>query len=101
MPNGLQGWGHFAAKMVPFFAATDNSTRNRWRRSTWILRQTPRDAGLSQNLWDGKALSAWIEREYGISLGVRQCQRMFRRLDFRLRKPRPMIGKQPCVDFTT
>jgi integrase/recombinase XerD len=25
MPNGLQGWGHFAAKMVPFFAATDTS----------------------------------------------------------------------------
>jgi transposase len=63
-----------------------------------ILRQTPRDAGLSQNLWDGKALSAWIEREYGICLGVRQCQRMFRRLNFRLRKPRPMIGKgEPAV----
>ena len=47
---------------------------------------------------DGKALSAWIVREYGISLGVRQCQRMFRRLDFRLRKPRPMIGKgEPAV----
>ena len=66
-----------------------------------ILRQMPRDAGLSQNLWDGKALSAWIVREYGISLGVRQCQRMFRRLDFRLRKPRPMLGTQPCVDCTT
>lgn len=62
------------------------------------LRQTPRDAGLSQNLWDGKALSAWVEREYGISLGVRQCQRLFRRLEFRLRKPRPMIGKgDPAV----
>src|ERR1019366_208907 len=58
-----------------------------------VLRQTPRATGLSQNLWDGKALSAWIVREYGISLGVRQCQRLFRRLDFRLRKPRPMIGK--------
>jgi len=46
-----------------------------------ILRQTPREVGLSQNLWDGKALSAWIEREYSVSLGVRQCQRMFRRLD--------------------
>jgi len=63
-----------------------------------VLRQTPRDAGLSQNLWDGKALSAWVEREYGISLGVRQCQRPFRRLEFRLRKPRPMIGKgDPAV----
>jgi transposase len=65
-----------------------------------VLRETPRAAGLSQNLWDGKALSAWIVREYGISLGVRQCQRMFRRLDFRLRKPRPMIGKgDPAVQL--
>ena len=63
-----------------------------------ILRQTPRDAGLGQNLWDGKALSAWIERKYGGSLGVRQCQRLFRRLEFRLRKPRPMIAKgDPAV----
>lgn len=63
-----------------------------------ILRQTPRDAGLSRNLWDGKALSAWIEREYGVGLGVRQCQRLLRRLDFRLRKPRPMPGKRdPAV----
>jgi transposase len=37
-----------------------------------ILRQTPRDAGLSQNLWDGKSLSAWIEREYGIRIDRRR-----------------------------
>jgi len=36
-----------------------------------ILRQTPRAAGWSQNLWDGKARSPWIVREYGISLGGR------------------------------
>jgi len=63
-----------------------------------VLRKTPRDVGLSQNLWDGQALSAWIAREYDVSLGVRQCQRLFRRLEFRLRKPRPMIGKgDPAV----
>ena len=63
-----------------------------------VLRKTPREVGLSQNLWDGKALSAWIAREYDVSLGVRQCQRLFRRLEFRLRKPRPMIGKgDPAV----
>ena len=58
-----------------------------------VLRRTPRDFGLSQTLWDGKTLSAWIEQEYGVQLGVRQCQRMFRQLGFRLRKPRPMLGK--------
>jgi hypothetical protein len=27
-----------------------------------------------------------------VDLGVRQCQRLFRQLGFRLRKPRPMIS---------
>jgi transposase len=57
------------------------------------LRRMPRQLGLSGNLWDGKTLAAWIEREYGIDLGVRQCQRLFRRLGFRLRKPRPAIAQ--------
>ena len=45
------------------------------------------------NLWDGKTLSAWIDKSYGIKLGVRQCQRLFRQLDFRLRKPRPVLAR--------
>ena len=58
-----------------------------------MLRHMPREAGLGGNLWDGKTLVAWIEREYGINLGVRQCQRLFRQLGFRLRKPRPAIAQ--------
>ncbi len=58
-----------------------------------VLRRMPREAGLGGNLWDGKTLAAWIEREYGIQLGVRQCQRLFRQLGFRLRKPRPTIAQ--------
>jgi len=57
-----------------------------------VLRQMPRDVGLGGNLWDGKTLAAWIEREHGIELGVRQCQRLFRQLGFRLRKPRPALA---------
>ncbi len=56
------------------------------------LRQTPLDCGLTANLWDGKALAALIERKFRVSLGVRQCQRLFRQLGFRLRKPRPLVG---------
>ena len=55
------------------------------------LRKRPEDVGLSGNLWDGKTLSAHIKKSYGVSLGARQCQRMFRQLGFRLRKPRPLI----------
>ena len=56
------------------------------------LREEPAAAGLTVGLWDGKALSAFIETEFGIRVGVRQCQRLFRRLRFRLRKPRPLIA---------
>jgi transposase len=58
-----------------------------------VLRHMPREAGLGGNLWDGKTLAAWIERGYGINLGVRQCQRLFRQLGFRLRQPRPVIAQ--------
>src|SRR5260370_41158166 len=51
------------------------------------LRQTPRDMVLGGTLWDGKTLAAWIGEEYEIDLGVRQCQRLFRKVGFRLRKP--------------
>ena len=58
-----------------------------------VLRAKPSDAGMRVNLWDGKTLSAWIEKTYQIRLGVRQCQRLFRQLEFRLRKPRPVLAK--------
>jgi transposase len=58
-----------------------------------VLRNKPSDAGMRVNLWDGKTLSAWIQKTYGIELRVRQCQRLFRQLEFRLRKPRPLLAK--------
>ena len=57
------------------------------------LRKTPRDFGLTGNLWDGKALGAFIHQQWSLTLGVRQCQRLFRQLGFRLRKPRPAIAR--------
>ena len=58
-----------------------------------VLRRPPREVGLSGNIWDGKTLSMWMEQKYGVRLGVRQCQRIFRRLGFRLRKPRPALAQ--------
>jgi transposase len=57
------------------------------------LRRSPEECGLSGNLWDGKTLSAWIERRFGVHLGVRQCQYLFRQFGFRMRKPRPLISQ--------
>lgn len=58
-----------------------------------VLRQPPSSVGLAANLWDGKTLSAFIQRRYKVSVGVRQCQRLFRQFGFRLRKPRPLIAR--------
>ena len=57
-----------------------------------VLRASPRVQSVSANLWDGKTLSHWINQRWGVELSTRQCQRLFRQLGFRLRKPRPMIG---------
>ena len=57
------------------------------------LRSSPADFGLAANLWDGKLLSHFIHQRFGVDLGVRQCQRLFRQFGFRLRKPRPLIAK--------
>jgi len=58
-----------------------------------VLRDPPAAAGLVGNLWDGRTLSAYLDQRYGIALGVRQCQRLFRQFGFRLRKPRGLVAK--------
>ncbi|MBC8488192.1 MAG: transposase [Bacteroidetes bacterium] len=56
------------------------------------LRQSPRELGYTQNLWDGKLLSHHLAQRYEVRLGVRQCQRLFRQLGFRRRKPCPLMA---------
>ena len=67
-------------------------TAEQWELMNHDLRRQPRDLGYQQNLWDGKLLSHHVRQSYGVALGVRQCQRIFRQLGFRMRKPRPMIA---------
>ncbi len=55
------------------------------------LRKSPNEFGLSGQ-WDGKTLSLFIQQNCGASLGVRQCQRLFRDLGFRFRKRRPKMA---------
>lgn len=69
-----------------------------WKKVEKGLRQEPRQLGYAQNLWDGKLLAHQkllahhLSRAYGLDLGVRQCQRLFRAMRFRRRKPRPLIA---------
>lgn len=58
------------------------------------LRRTPREAGVEGGgVWDGKTLSRYLGRKLGVNLKARQCQRLFRQLGFRFRKPRPLIAQ--------
>ena len=68
-------------------------TEEQIERINRALRGKPEDIGLRGGIWDGKLLSAFIQKEFQVSLGIRQCQRLFRQLHFRLRKPRPMIAR--------
>jgi transposase len=62
------------------------------RRIDAALRRSPAEFGLSTHIWDGKTLSAFVDGSMGVALGARQCQRLFRRLGYRLRKPRPQVA---------
>lgn len=57
------------------------------------MRRTPEEFGHAAHLWDGKLLSEHLRRHYGVKLGVRQCQRIFGQMGFRLRKPRPQVAQ--------
>lgn len=58
------------------------------------LRKSPAEAGMEGGgVWDGKTLSCYLEQKFDVELKARQCQRLFRQLGFRLRKPRPLIAQ--------
>lgn len=68
-------------------------TEKQWVALEVDLRLSPRELGYRQNLWDGKLLAHHVAQAYQVDLGVRQCQRIFRKMGFRLRKPRPVIAE--------
>ena len=99
-PRTVQNWVHqFEAKGLAGLAEGQRSGRlprfseSHLSKIAAVLRKTPAAVGLSGNLWDGKTLSEFAQAKLGVRIGVRQCQRLFRRLGFRLRKPRPLIAK--------
>jgi len=56
------------------------------------VQRHPSEAGIDANLWDGKSLSHYLKKEYGIKLQVRQCQRLFRKLGFSLKRGRTVVA---------
>ena len=68
-------------------------TDDQWTNLESTLRLSPRELGYNQNLWDGRLLAHHVAETYDVELGVRQCQRIFGKMGFRLRKPRPVIAQ--------
>ena len=57
------------------------------------LRQMPAAVGLKHaGPGAGRTLSQFLEARFGATRKVGQCQRLFRQLGFRLRKPRPLLA---------
>ena len=95
----VERWIHrFNASGLPGLREGEHSGRpsrltdTQWSDLEIALRLSPRELGYNQNLWDGKLLAHHIGQTYRVALGVRQCQRIFRKMGFRLRKPRPVIA---------
>ena len=61
------------------------------------LRRNPEAFGHVGHLWDGRLLAEHLRLRYGITLGIRQCQRIFGQMGFRLRKPRPQVAQSDPV----
>lgn len=57
------------------------------------IQKHPNESGLDANLWDGKLLSHYIKKTFGKELKVRQCQRIFNKLGFRLKRGRTMVAR--------
>lgn len=51
------------------------------------LQQSPTEFGYDVNLWDGKVLSKHLSDRYSITIQVRQCQRILRKLGYTLQRP--------------
>lgn len=67
-------------------------TEKQWDEMEKDVRRPPSDFNFIQSFWDGKLLSKHLQKKYKVEIGVRQCQRMFKTMGFRLRKPRPVIA---------
>ena len=103
-PSTVQRWiGRFEENGLEGLREGERPGRPRlldagqWRHVSMDLRRTPRAFGLAATLWDGPLLAEHLRRRYRIKLGVRQCQRLFRQMGFRLRKPRPQVAQSDPV----
>lgn len=54
-----------------------------------VLKRPPAHSGSTSTKWDGNALSAYLHQSLGITLQIRQCQRILQRLGYANKRGRP------------
>jgi transposase len=54
-----------------------------------VLRQRPTHFGMTSTKWDGSTLSEYLHQSLGITLQIRQCQRILQRLGYANKRGRP------------
>jgi transposase len=100
-PRSLSNWVHQINKTGSIEVLIDKPKSGRRSKLTAehlnqlkdVIQKHPSEVDLTANIWDGKTLSFYIEREFSVILKVRQCQRLFRKLGFRLKRARPVVAK--------
>ena len=86
-------WTDRAGDMVKRPGRPMTLDATQWATLGRALRREPQTFGHAGHLGDGKLLSAHLRLRYGVKLGVRQCQRIFGHMGFRLRKPTPQVAQ--------
>lgn len=91
--NGFEQDGLRALSDAPGRGRKARLTEDQLTEVGQWLRSKPQTRGMEGNLWDGPKLSACLKKHFHIDLAKRQCQRLFRQLNFRYRLPRPEVAK--------
>ena len=64
-----------------------------WRKLEGDLRTDPRELGLTAKRWNGRVLSEHLHLHYAVDLGLRQSQRIFRRISCGRCEARPQVDR--------
>jgi transposase len=100
-PRSLSNWVHSINQSGDIQILRDKPRKGRTPRLSAkqiqhlkaIFQEDPSQFELSANIWDGKALAHYIEKKFSVSLQVRQCQRLFHKMGFSLKRARPVPAK--------
>jgi len=100
-PRSLSNWVHSVNRNgnievlrdKPRKGRTPRLNKKQLKKLKIVLQEHPAKVGISANIWDGKTMSHYIKKEFAVTLQVRQCQRLFHKLGFSLKRARPIVAK--------